>query len=97
MSEKISRRNFLRTATLGAAAAGLLAGCGTTVVVAVPPPPPPRHNAQGKLKRPLMNQCTYQNWDALYSVRYDTTYGPPAAFISEMVMVLPFTASTTPT
>lgn len=26
MSEKISRRNFLRTATLGAAAAGLLAG-----------------------------------------------------------------------
>ena len=28
MSEKISRRNFLRTATLGAAAAGLLAGCG---------------------------------------------------------------------
>ena len=27
MSEKISRRNFLRTATLGAAAAGLLAGC----------------------------------------------------------------------
>ena len=30
MSEKISRRNFLRTATLGAAAAGLLAGCGGT-------------------------------------------------------------------
>ena len=29
MSEKISRRNFLRTATLGAAAAGLLAGCGS--------------------------------------------------------------------
>ena len=28
MSEKISRRNFLRTATLGAAAAGLLAGGG---------------------------------------------------------------------
>ena len=28
MSEKISRRNFLRTATLGAAAAGLLAGLG---------------------------------------------------------------------
>ena len=25
-----------------------------------------------KLKRSLMNQCTYQNWDALYSVRYDT-------------------------
>ncbi|MFR6697935.1 MAG: FMN-binding protein [Faecalibacterium sp.] len=30
MSEKISRRNFLRTATLGAAAAGLLAGCGNS-------------------------------------------------------------------
>ena len=29
MSEKISRRNFLRTATLGAAAAGLRAGCGS--------------------------------------------------------------------
>ncbi len=28
MSEKISRRNFLRTATLGAAAAGLLTACG---------------------------------------------------------------------
>ena len=32
MSEKISRRNFLRTATLGAAAAGLLAGCGNSAV-----------------------------------------------------------------
>ena len=30
MSEKISRRNFLRTATLGAATAGLLAGCGNS-------------------------------------------------------------------
>ena len=30
MSEKISRRNFLRTATLGAAAVGLLAGCGNS-------------------------------------------------------------------
>ena len=38
MSEKISRRNFLRTATLGAAAAGLLAGCGNSAVLAAPLP-----------------------------------------------------------
>ncbi|MFR8401890.1 MAG: twin-arginine translocation signal domain-containing protein [Faecalibacterium prausnitzii] len=40
MSEKISRRNFLRTATLGAAAAGLLAGCGNSASAAAPPQAP---------------------------------------------------------
>ena len=39
MSEKISRRNFLRTATLGAAAAGLLAGCGNSAAVLAAPLP----------------------------------------------------------
>ena len=39
MSEKISRRNFLRTATLGAAAAGLLAGCGNSGASVAEPKP----------------------------------------------------------
>ena len=41
MSEKISRRNFLRTATLGAAAAGLLAGCGNLSLIHISEPTRP--------------------------------------------------------